>query len=51
MQTQLIFLEVVIFFPIVRMSKNRAWNLENNSKNLIQNEHAYVLVGKIQNAK
>ena len=26
MQTQLIFLEVVIFFPNVRMSKNRAWN-------------------------
>jgi hypothetical protein len=26
MQTQLIILEVVIFFPNVRMSKNRAWN-------------------------
>jgi|SanBayMetagenome_1026888.scaffolds.fasta_scaffold17000_2 hypothetical protein len=24
--------------------------LNNNSKNLIQNEHAYVVVGKIQNA-
>jgi hypothetical protein len=26
MQTQLIILEVVIFFPNVRMSKNCAWN-------------------------
>jgi hypothetical protein len=26
MQTQLIILEVVIFFPNVRMSKNRAWS-------------------------